>query len=555
MSPAAPNRASSHEPSRTLVARTAWPTGSAGRSTEPIQLALPLLPRQSTNRGGTPRRVAGMPGALAISLLQSMGGRCAAALASLDQVMAQPALPVEVRAQCECGRLLAGLVAGDVEATRKHAEEVLAGDHRPDDDMALGGALTALGLIAWEHGLADESLGLLGAAVSRTQRARSEPRFLRPRLEFADKCVALGEHDEADAVITRAAWEITVTGDTVWSAAAMLARARLDVATGDLEGALHNADAAQDLAQQAGASILVAAARWVRAAVAVRRGDMAEAERHIAWRRSVTPTADWRLDRGAWTPLEAHVEGVRGGPTAAIRALTEVYRAPYAHRGLLLSHPGATGLLVRTALAVADRDAAEAAAASAQQMAAHNPTSSVIGAAADHADGLLLGSIDLVVQAARDHHDPWASGSAYEDAGAMASGRNDAHAAQALLASAASAYQQAGAIRDVRRVNAARRKVRATRHAHRKPMPLSGWASLTAAERRVADVVAQGVTNGEAADRLFVSRHTIDFHLRQIFRKLGISSRVELARMVGERDIDPDDRGSNRHWRRRQARK
>jgi len=33
---------------------------------------------------------------------------------------------------------------------------------------------------------------------------------------------------------------------------------------------------------------------------------------------------------------------------------------------------------------------------------------------------------------------------------------------------------------------------------------------------------------------LYVSRHTIDFHLRQIFNKLGINSRVELARLVAE---------------------
>jgi DNA-binding CsgD family transcriptional regulator len=61
-----------------------------------------------------------------------------------------------------------------------------------------------------------------------------------------------------------------------------------------------------------------------------------------------------------------------------------------------------------------------------------------------------------------------------------------------------------------------------------------GWASLTRTERSVAGVVAQGATNREAAARLFLSPHTVDFHLRQIFRKLGIGSRVELARVVVE---------------------
>jgi DNA-binding CsgD family transcriptional regulator len=42
------------------------------------------------------------------------------------------------------------------------------------------------------------------------------------------------------------------------------------------------------------------------------------------------------------------------------------------------------------------------------------------------------------------------------------------------------------------------------------------------------------VTNAQAAERMFLSRHTIDFHLRQIFRKLDIRSRVELTRLVLE---------------------
>ena len=62
--------------------------------------------------------------------------------------------------------------------------------------------------------------------------------------------------------------------------------------------------------------------------------------------------------------------------------------------------------------------------------------------------------------------------------------------------------------------------------------PAYGWASLTSGERSVAAIIAEGATNREAAARLFLSRHTIDFHLRQIFRKLGISSRVALTRLV-----------------------
>jgi DNA-binding CsgD family transcriptional regulator len=62
--------------------------------------------------------------------------------------------------------------------------------------------------------------------------------------------------------------------------------------------------------------------------------------------------------------------------------------------------------------------------------------------------------------------------------------------------------------------------------------PAYGWASLTGSERSVAEIIAEGATNREAAARLYLSRHTIDFHLRQIFRKLEISSRVALTRLV-----------------------
>jgi transcriptional regulator of acetoin/glycerol metabolism/DNA-binding CsgD family transcriptional regulator len=65
--------------------------------------------------------------------------------------------------------------------------------------------------------------------------------------------------------------------------------------------------------------------------------------------------------------------------------------------------------------------------------------------------------------------------------------------------------------------------------------PAFGWTSLTESERSVADLVAGGLTNREAATRLFLSHHTIDAHLRHIYRKLGIRSRVELTRVVAER--------------------
>jgi transcriptional regulator of acetoin/glycerol metabolism/DNA-binding CsgD family transcriptional regulator len=62
--------------------------------------------------------------------------------------------------------------------------------------------------------------------------------------------------------------------------------------------------------------------------------------------------------------------------------------------------------------------------------------------------------------------------------------------------------------------------------------PLLGLRSLTDTERAVANLVAEGLTNRQIAERVFISRHTVDFHLRSIFRKVGAASRVDLARQV-----------------------
>ena len=55
---------------------------------------------------------------------------------------------------------------------------------------------------------------------------------------------------------------------------------------------------------------------------------------------------------------------------------------------------------------------------------------------------------------------------------------------------------------------------------------------LTAAERRVADLVAKGKTNREVAAALFLGERTVASHLTHIYAKLGVRSRTELARKL-----------------------
>jgi DNA-binding NarL/FixJ family response regulator len=63
---------------------------------------------------------------------------------------------------------------------------------------------------------------------------------------------------------------------------------------------------------------------------------------------------------------------------------------------------------------------------------------------------------------------------------------------------------------------------------------LRGVHALTASERRVADLAAGGQTNRDIAQALYVTRKTVEVHLSNTYRKLGIASRRELVRALGE---------------------
>jgi DNA-binding CsgD family transcriptional regulator len=64
------------------------------------------------------------------------------------------------------------------------------------------------------------------------------------------------------------------------------------------------------------------------------------------------------------------------------------------------------------------------------------------------------------------------------------------------------------------------------------PPDRGGARELTAQQERIARLVAEGATNREIAQQLFLSPRTIDHHLRNVFARLGVRSRTELARRV-----------------------
>ena len=65
--------------------------------------------------------------------------------------------------------------------------------------------------------------------------------------------------------------------------------------------------------------------------------------------------------------------------------------------------------------------------------------------------------------------------------------------------------------------------------------PAGGWESLTPTETRVAELVADGLTNPAIAERMFVSTATVKTHVAHIFRKLDVHNRAELAALSARR--------------------
>jgi DNA-binding CsgD family transcriptional regulator len=78
----------------------------------------------------------------------------------------------------------------------------------------------------------------------------------------------------------------------------------------------------------------------------------------------------------------------------------------------------------------------------------------------------------------------------------------------------------------------ARRELRSTGESARKRNPAAGHEELTAQELLVARLARDGLSNPEIGTRLFISAHTVQYHLRKVFAKLGISSRSQLDRVL-----------------------
>jgi len=203
---------------------------------------------------------------------------------------------------------------------------------------------------------------------------------------------------------------------------------------------------------------------------------------------------------------------------------------------------------VRIAAAVGDEELADRAISLAERRASRNPDIPSCAAAAAHARGIWSDSaedLERAVSFYRGGPRLLAFASALEDLGRLLAQRGDNAAAIAALDESLSVSARAGAAWDAARVRGRLRRLGVRRRPSKVDRPKTGWDALTETESVVVNLAAHGCTNREIADKLFISPHTVDSHLRHVFEKLGVNSRVHLTRLVAGRSAQlPGDLGA-----------
>jgi DNA-binding CsgD family transcriptional regulator len=194
--------------------------------------------------------------------------------------------------------------------------------------------------------------------------------------------------------------------------------------------------------------------------------------------------------------------------------------------------------VVRLALAVGEPAVATAAAKVCAREADSQPRPTT-KAAAQHCQGLLDADPSAVLGAAKIFQSigfPLFTAQAFENAAVLHAEQGDLKQARIAHRQAIDIYSDLRAEWDIMRADARLRQHnirRGTRGARRRPD--SGWEALTLTEQKIARLVAEGQSNPDIASQLFLSRHTVESHVRHILAKLNAVSRVEIARAVAGR--------------------
>ncbi|MGW1279636.1 BREX system ATP-binding domain-containing protein [Streptomyces tsukubensis] len=361
--------------------------------------------------------------------------------------------------------------------------------------------------------------------------------------------VAADRFEEATALLEAVGQEAERSGEpwprSLWhghDAALLAAGGRLDEAHGRAETALRLADRSAP-----GDSV---PARVSLARLSLHRGDLATASEQLRTAERLG-AGEGRADKAPLDWALARFHAASGRPAMAVQTLINVEGQVSPDRLLFTEVPTAAAVVVRLALRSGLTAEAQRAAEFARGIAERNPTVRSLTGGAEHAEGVLRNDMvalhraaDLYRQAAR----PLAAAGALEDAAEVEQGMGNRTRTVRLLESAADLYLSCGAQHDMDRVQGRLRRLGvqevSTPGAFRAK---TGWESLTDAELRVVRAIVDGRTNREAASLLFLSPHTVDSHLRRVFSKLGINSRVELTKhFISHETLPPVAAASHR---------
>lgn len=367
------------------------------------------------------------------------------------------------------------------------------------------------------------------ARARLSQLMRSEALMVAERFE---ESLEVTNEGIADAERHRQGWAHHML--ETWRGAQLFQLGRLDDAAPVLEGQLGPEE------DDRIAGLLDAAGIVVLGRVALHRGDDAQLHRTTTLARAMVGEGPPGFRRHAsW--LLALGEMAAGDPAAAHSWLCAL--GVEERKSLLPLFPADItdeAQLVRIAVAAGDDELAVTTVDAAERRAEANPTLTAIVGTAAHARGLLDGGVAHLERAVEQFERsarPLALSSALEDLGVRRVAAGEEKQGIADLERALTIDVEAGAAWDARRVRA-RLRARGIRRrsAGTSGRPDTGWAAMTDSELAVARLVAQGLTNRDVAERLFVSPHTVNSHLRQIFTKLQINSRVALTRLADDHD-------------------
>jgi DNA-binding CsgD family transcriptional regulator/tetratricopeptide (TPR) repeat protein len=425
----------------------------------------------------------------------------------------------------------ARLFTGEFDRVPDDAATSVKAADRAGDAASACFALLARAIAERNAGRLEESRSTAEEAVRRADNGPVQARHRHPRLFLAPTLMTLGMPKEADDAYLAGRASAEALG-SVWALAPYSAFRSILLRTwGKWDEAIAEAEAAIALGDELDQPNVTPMACGVLVEIHAHRNDFVTAQRyHDRGEELIRRGVTWTVQFFTWG--SAALAALRGDPAAAHKIMIDggIDRELM---GVLVMEHGLAAQMLKVLLAVGDTGRAHRLVRSLMDASERSPSVVALRAAAIHGEGLLAGDPGRLLEAAEMFGSTEfipASAAAYEDAGAaLAEGGQEG--APALLTRSLELFGQLGAELDVARVEGRlrqhgfRRRGRPARRSGE-----SGWESLTPAEDRIARLVAEGLSNPQIAARLFISRHTVESHLKRVFAKLDVASRVELAR-------------------------